>query len=168
MLNLNAWNVYMGILCVLLKIDEEWCCCCWIVDEFMVNCCCCCCYKLCCWWIDAMSFHNYGIVVWIELLLWVFVKLCGIVELCWNDVLISYSIWFWVSFYVHIPVNNLWERIWTLGDQNLGFRVKKGWNPREIVSTDDWSLKRAPSVQSLQASGAWLLKRVDGHLSERA
>jgi len=52
MLNLHAWNVYMGILCVLLKIDEEWYYCCWIVDEFMVNCCCC--YEMYCWWIDAM------------------------------------------------------------------------------------------------------------------
>jgi len=64
-----------------------------------------------------------------------------------------------VSFYVHIPVNNLWERIWTLGDQNLGFWVKRVGTREKLCIADDWSLKRAPSVQSLQASGAWSLKR---------
>jgi len=34
-----------------------------------------------------------------------------------------------VSFDVHEPINNLWERIWMLGDQKLGFGVKNGWNP---------------------------------------
>ena len=132
MLNLHAWNVYMGILCVFLKFDEEWCYCCWIVDEFMVNCCCCC-YEMCCWWIDAMSFHNSRIVVWIELLLrvfgetlwncWIVLKWCFDFKFC---MVLS-------VFYVHIPVNNLWDEFGHFGDQILGFLVKKGWNPRASV-----------------------------------
>jgi len=55
-----------------------------------------------------------------------------------------------------------------LGDQNVGFGVKNDETREKLCRADDWSLKRAPSVQSLQASGAWSLKREDGHLSERA
>jgi len=45
--------------------------------------------------------------------------------------LISSLMCFWKPFCVHIPVNNLWERIWTLEDQNLGFWVKKGLEPEK-------------------------------------
>jgi len=34
-----------------------------------------------------------------------------------------------VPFYVHILVNNIWDEFGQLGDQSLGFWVKKGWNP---------------------------------------
>jgi len=47
--------------------------------DFMIICCCCCCYGVCCWWIDVMGFHDYGLVMWIGLLLRVLVKLCWIV-----------------------------------------------------------------------------------------
>jgi len=63
----------MGILCVLLKIDEECCCRCGIVNEFMINCCCCC-YEMMLLMIDAMGAHNCEVVVRIKLLLTVLVK----------------------------------------------------------------------------------------------
>ena len=85
MLNLHAWNVYMVILCVLLKIDEEWCGCCWIVDEFMFNRCCYY-YEMLLLMICTLGVHNFGFVVWIKLLLKVFIKMGGFDELCWNNI----------------------------------------------------------------------------------
>ena len=41
-------------------------------------------------------------------------------------------------FYVHKPINNLWEQIWMLGDQNLGFWVKNGV---KTVTTGENSLE---------------------------
>jgi len=64
-------------------------CCWWIVDEFMFDWCCCC-YEVLLLMIHTLGVHNYGFVVWIELLLRVFVKMGWIDELCWN------GIWFHV------------------------------------------------------------------------
>jgi len=34
-----------------------------------------------------------------------------------------------VPFYVLVPINNFLNEFGRLGDQNLDFWVKKGWNP---------------------------------------
>jgi len=54
------------------------------------------------------------------------------------------------------------------GNQNWGFWVKKGKNPSVLCSTDDCTLKRAPSVQPLLATGACTLKRTGGRLRVQA
>jgi len=135
------------------------------MSDFIINCCWCC-YRMCCWWIDAMNFHNYGLVMWIGLLLKVLVKLCWIVQLCWNDVLISSFVQLWVSFWVHIPINNLWKLFKMLGDQNLGFWVKNVETRNIFYRTDDSSLKRTPSEMSPMATSRISLKRTCLRLSE--
>jgi hypothetical protein len=97
----------------------------WSIDIVVVM-------RCCCWWFMPWIF--------IIMELWCELSCCwkfwwNFVKLCWNDVLISCSIWFWVSFYIHILLNNFWERIWTLGDTNFGFWVKNGWNPKQIVQS---------------------------------
>jgi len=52
---------------------------------------------------------------------------------CVETVLDSMFDVFLKAFWVYEPVNNLWKWIWVLEDQNLGFWVKKGWNPRVFV-----------------------------------
>jgi len=56
-----------------------------------------------------------------------------------------------------------------LGDQNWGFWVKNGKNPKVAVQNCDCTLKRAPkrapSVQPLVATGPCTLKRTGAHLS---
>ena len=49
-------------------------CCWWIVDEFIFEWCCCC-YEVLLLMIHTLGVHNYGFVVWIELLLRVLYKL---------------------------------------------------------------------------------------------
>jgi len=93
MMKLHAQAIYTCILCVLPKIGEVWYCSCWIVDEFMVNWCCGC-YEMLLLMIHSMGIHNYGVWVVLES----FMKNGWIVDLCWNDVLISSLIWFWLSF----------------------------------------------------------------------
>jgi len=104
-------------------------CCCWFVIEYMFNWCGYC-YEVLLLMIHTLGVHNFGFVVWIELLLKVFVKMGWLNELCWNG--IRFHVWcvFGSPFWLYEPVNNLWKRIWMLGDQNLGFWVKKGWNPK--------------------------------------
>jgi len=46
-----------------------------------------------------------------------FMKNRWIDDLWWNDVFDSSFIWFWVPFYVHKHL----DKIWVLGNQNLGF-----------------------------------------------
>jgi len=91
MLILHALDVYMWILCILLKIGEVWYCCCWIVDKFMVNWCCCC-HEMLLLMIHAMGIHNYGVVVWIELCLKVLWKM-GELMICDGMV-----VWFQVLY----------------------------------------------------------------------
>ena len=98
-----------------------------IVDEILVNCCCCC-YEMCCWWIDAMSFHNYGLVMRIGLLLRVLVKLCWIVELCWKDVLISSLCNFEYLLSTYTCIQSL-GTIWDVGRSKFGFLGEKGLKP---------------------------------------
>ena len=140
MLNFTClWCIYM-YTCVLPINDEEW-----IVVDW---CCCCCCYEVLLLMIHTLGVHNFGFVVWIELLLRVFVKM-GWIVLKWNS--ISCLRCFWKPFWVHEPVNNLWKHIWVLRNQNWKFWVKKGWNPK--VFLHNWWLfalansKRAVSEQ---------------------
>jgi len=85
--------------------------------------------------------------------------------------LISCLICFWKPFWVHILVNKLWKHIWVLGDQNWGFWVKNGKNPKVVVQNCDCTLKRAPkhapSVQPLVATRpcTLTLKRTGARLS---
>ena len=61
MLNFTClWCIYM-YTCVLPINDEEW-----IVVDW---CCCCCCYEVLLLMIHTLGVHNFGFVVWIELLL---------------------------------------------------------------------------------------------------
>jgi len=150
MLNLHAWNLYMGILCVLLKIDEEWCCCSWIllmnswlivvvavmrcvVDELIP-------------WVLII------IELWCELSCWgeFWWNIVKIVELYWNDVLISSSIWFWWSFKY---LNKLWGRIWVLGESKLWFSDEKWWKTGKNRRKLAWSLLMASSVWKQLAYG---------------
>jgi len=55
-----------------------------------------------------------------------------------------------------------------LGDQNWGFWVKRGRTREFLCITDDCTLKLAPSVQPLLATGACTLKRTGGRLSVQA
>ena len=64
-------------------------------------------------WLVVESFGETLLDCWI-MLKWCFnFKFCATLSIFW----------------VHILVNNLWERFRMLGDQNLGFWVKNGWNP---------------------------------------
>jgi len=116
--------IYMYI-CVLPINDEEWI----VVDEFMFDCCCCC-YEVLLMMIHTLGVHNG--LNWRIVLKWY---------------LISYLMCFWKPFLVHRPVNNLWKHIWVFEDQNWGFWVKNGKNPKVAVQNCDCTLKRAPSVQ---------------------
>jgi len=112
-LNLYAWNVYICIICVLVKNGEVWYCCCWIVNEFMVNWCYCC-YEMLLLMIHAMGIHNYGVVMWIELLLWKIDILMNCIKMVFDfkfDMVL-------LPFYVHKRIDKLWGRNWILGDQN--------------------------------------------------
>jgi len=132
-------------------------------------------YKLCLLLIvvdNPISWLGYEL--WLKLLYmnWVvvegFVKMGWIGEWCWNN--IWFHVWdvFWKPFWVHIPVNKLWKHIWVLGDQNWGFWVKNGKNPKVVVHNCDCTLKRAPSVQPPVATGPCTLKRTGARLSVQA
>jgi len=74
-----------------------------------------------------------------------------------------------VSFYVHIPVYNVWDEFGHLGDQNLGFWTKNGSNSRrncaELMTVRLSMLQACSNVQPLLATGACTLKRVGVRLS---
>ena len=53
-----------------------------------------------------------------------------------------------MPYCVHIPVNNFWDEFGHLEDQNLGFWVKRVWDPKLFDITDERSLERAPSEQA--------------------
>jgi len=85
-----------------------------------------------CWWFIPWVFIITDL--WYELsCCWGFCKngLNWWIVLKWY--LISCLMCFWKPFWVHEPVNNLWEHIWVLGDQNWGFWVKRGWNPKVFL-----------------------------------
>jgi len=94
---MNSWLV---IAVVVMR------CCCWwlmpwviIIIELEVN--------LCCSW--RFSWKMGQMVIFVEMMFW-FQVLCS----------------FECLLYVHKPIKNLWEQIWMLGDQNLGFWVENG------------------------------------------
>jgi len=64
---------------------------------------------------------------------WVVVEgLCKNGLICWIVLRWCFDFKFyivWSVFYVHKPINNLWEQIWMLGDQNSSFGVKNGEKP---------------------------------------
>ena len=81
--------------------------------------------RCCCWWVMPW------VIIIIELVmnlccswgfLWKMVKWWIMLKWCFD---FKFYIVFSV-FYVHKPINNLWEQIWMFGDQNLGFWVKNG------------------------------------------
>ena len=81
--------------------------------------------RCCCWWVMPW------VIIIIELVmnlccswgfLWKMVKWWIMLKWCFD---FKFYIVFSV-FYVHKPINNLWEQIWMLGDQNLGFWMKNG------------------------------------------
>jgi len=134
MMKLHAQDVYICILCVftqnwwniMLLLMNSWLvvvvvavvrCCCWIVMpwviiiiELAMN--------LCCSW----GFYEK----WVKW--WIVFKWC-----------FDFKFYIVLSvFYVHKPINNLWEQIWMLGDQNLGFWVKNGV---KTVTTGENSLE---------------------------
>jgi len=134
--------VYVLFLC---KIDEEWSCSCWILNGFMIICCCCC-FGIGCWWINALGILISGLVMRIVVVVESFVKLCEIVELWWIDVLIFKFCESLSVFSCICPVNIFGTSFGHLKDQNLGFWVKRVWNPKLFDRTDE----RAPS--ELQAN----------------
>jgi len=88
--------------------------------------------RYCCWWFITWVLIIIGL--WCELsccwwFLWKWVDLVNHVEMA----LFSCLMCFWNPFWVHKPVNNLWKHIWVFGNQNWGFWVKKGKNPRVFV-----------------------------------
>jgi len=82
--------------------------------------------------------------------------------------LISSLMCFWKPFCVHKPINNLWERIWMLEDQNLGFFGEK-WFELERNCAEQMSgrssVREASSKRAV--SRTWTLERAGPHLSER-
>ena len=118
MMKLHVHDMYKWVYCELYSNGWIVLGCCWFVTEYMFNWCCCC-YEMLFLMIHTLGIHNFGFVVWIELLLRVFVKMGWFDKLCWNDT--------W--FHVWCVFESLWKRIWVLGDQNLDFGMKNGSNP---------------------------------------
>ena len=143
MMKLHVHNMRKWVYCELCSNCWIVLCCCWFVVEFMFDWCCCC-YEIMLLMIHNLGVHNYGLWSELSCCCW----FCGngliwCIMLKWQ--LFSCLICFWKPFWVHEPINNLWERIWVLGDQNWGFWVKRGWNPKVFCITDDCSLKRTVS-----------------------
>ena len=145
MLNFTClWYIYMYI-CVLPINDEEWI----VVDELFMNSCLIVIVVAtrCCWW---------WFIPWVFMISDLWYELNGCWRFCKNGLnwwivlkwyLISCFMCFWKPFLVDRPINNLWKHIWVLEDQNWGFWVKNGKNPKVAVQNCTCTLKRAPSVQ---------------------
>ena len=139
---------------------------------------CWCCFGAYCWWIDTMGIPIFELVMRIVVVvenLWKFGELLNFDEMMFN-----------VKFYASLsvfsciwPVNIFGASFGYLKDRDLGFWVKRVWNPKLFGRTDERSLKRAPSEQaqwvldtgrlsepqgsfkraSPEATGSWSLKR---------
>jgi len=131
MKKLHAQVVYSWIIVFLCKIGVKWYCCCCFVDETNWFCCG---YKMLLLMIHAMSFTNYEDCDEIWTVFESFVKNGWICDLCWKNVFDSNFIWFWMSFYVYKRLDKLWEPIWALGNQKLGFWGKNGVFPESWVA----------------------------------
>jgi len=119
-------------------------CGCWIISEFMIICFWCC-FGTCCWWIDIMS------IPICELLL--LSKNCESLVNCWILMKWCFNLKFYASLSIFSciwPINIIWNEFWVGKYQNLGFWVKRVWNPKIFDRTDECSLKRA--ISELQAS----------------
>jgi len=84
---------------------------------------------------------------WVIIIIELEVNLCCSWRFSWKmgQMVIFVEMMFDFKFYivlsvfcVHKPINNLWEQIWMLGDQNLGFWVKNGV---KTVTTGENSLE---------------------------
>jgi len=81
--------------------------------------------RCCCWWL----------MPWVIIIIELEVNLCCSWRFSWKMgqmvILLKwcFDFKFYIVlsvFYVHKPINNLWEQIWMLGDQNMGFGVQNG------------------------------------------
>ena len=91
----------------------------------------------CCWWL----------MPWVIIIIELEVNLCCSWRFSWKmGQMVIFLNWcfdfkFYIVlsvFYIHKLINNLWEQIWMLGDQNLGFWLKNGV---KTVTTGENSLE---------------------------
>jgi len=144
--------IYVGMFCVCVKLMKNEVV---VVELWMIS------------WLYVVVVVVLGCVV-DELMHWVF-----IIVNCWWELFLLLKVWWsWLNCWIMIkwcfnfkfcvslsaflcirPVNIFWDEFGHLKDQNLGFWVKRGWNPKLFNMTDERSFERALSEQ---ASRFWI------------
>ena len=90
MMKLHVHDMYKWVYCELCSNGWIVLGCWWFVTEYMFNWCFCC-YEMLLLTINTLGVHNFGFVIWIELLLKVFVKMGWFDKLCCNGIL--FHVW---------------------------------------------------------------------------